>query len=187
MKDDDKQLSTELKDVADVLLQETATNALLLYDFSEGRFRRSDDEVELGHVYTAYPFDALRGFVLWKDEKVVDKKLKLFRDKVKITREELPEDEDWRPQVALPLEDPETGEFLAFVSGSTGGKIAVERLINATARRVKAGRGDAMPRIKLGIGKFKSSQYGEKDRPDFAIVNEMKEIKAEFNDEIPGY
>jgi hypothetical protein len=189
MKDDNAQLPARLEDIANVMLEETSgSNALLLYDFNEGRFRRGDDEIELGREYIAYPFDALRGFVRWQDGKVVDKRLGLIRDKFKIEREELPEDEDWQPQHVLPLEDAQTGEFLAFASGSVGGKIACEKLINATARLVKAGRGNATPRVKIGIGKFKSG-YGEKDRPDFEIVPELKEVNGgtaepPFNDDI---
>jgi len=186
---DNMRLPAQLKDIADVMLEETAgSNALLLYDFNEGKFKHGGDEVELGHEYIAYPFDAMRGFILFegKDGKV-EQRIGRIADKFKLEREELPADEDWKPQHVLPLEDPQTGEFLAFASNTVGGKIAIYTLINTTARAVKAGHGNATPRVKLAIGKFKSSQYGTTDRPDFPFVKEMKEVKPEFNDEIPGF
>jgi hypothetical protein len=51
-----------------------------------------------------------------------------------LKRENLPADEDLKPLIVLPLEDPGTGEVVFFVSCSVGGKIAVEKLIQAAAR-----------------------------------------------------
>src|SRR5690348_17752122 len=103
----------------------------------------------------------MRGLVLWQDKRVVDRRMGRIRDRFKLKREELPADEDWQPQYVLPLENPETGTFVAFVSGSTGGRIAIEKLINTAAQMVKGGKGDLTPTIKIAVGKFTSPVYGE--------------------------
>ena len=106
-----------------------------------------------------------------------------IRDRFKLRREELPADEDWQPQCVLPLEDPETGTFVAFVSGSVGGRVAIEKLINTAAQMVKSGKGDLTPVIKISVGKFTSPVYGEVPCPAFEIVN-TKTIAEDMDDEI---
>jgi hypothetical protein len=106
-------------------------------------------------------------------------------DKFSLDREDLPEDQEWKPQRVLPLEDAETHEFVAFVSGSFGGKKAINALINATARAVKEGRGDATPLIRLAVGSFTSKEYGKIACPSFEIVRKPVTIKQEMDDEIP--
>jgi len=186
--EDETKVPARLEDVADVMLAETASSNSLLR-FKNGGFFIGDDEVEVGHEYIAYPFDAMRGFVQWKDDTVVQQRLGRIRDAFILEREDLPEDEDWKPQHALPLEDPETGEFVAFVSGSFGGKKAINNLISTTARAVKAGRGQATPLIRLAAGSFTSKQYGRIACPSFEIVKQTMEvkptIKEETSDEIP--
>ena len=186
--DEKKQLPARLEDVADVMLKETSSSNPLLR-FKKGKYFIGDDEVEIGHEYVPYPFDAMRGFVRWKDDRVVEQRLGRIRDAFGLEREDLPADEDWKPQYVLPLEDAETGQFVAFVSGSFGGQKAINNLINATARAVKAGRGEATPLIRLAVGSFTSKEYGEIACPIFEIVKEAIEvrptIKAEMSDEIP--
>lgn len=180
-------LPARLEDVADVMLAETQSGNPLLR-FKKGEFFIGDDEVEVGHEYLAYPFDAMRGFVQWKDDTVVEQRLGRIRDAFILERQDLPEDEDWKPQYVLPLEDRETGEFVAFVSGSFGGKKAINNLINTTARAVKAGRGEATPLIRLAVGSFTSKEYGKIACPSFEIVKEPKEVKStkeEISDAIP--
>jgi hypothetical protein len=186
--DEKKQLPARLEDVADVMLKETASSNPLLR-FKKGKYFIGDNEVEVGHEYVPYPFDAMRGFVQWKNDTVVDQRLGHIRDGFGLEREDLPADEDWKPQYVLPLEDAETGEFVAFVSGSFGGQKAMNNLINATARAVKGGRGEATPLIRLAVGSFTSKEYGEIPCPIFEIVKheEVKpiSIKEEKSDEIP--
>jgi len=72
-------LPARLEDIADVMLAETASSNPLLR-FKKGEFLIGDDEVEVGHEYVAYPFDAMRGFVQWKDDAVVEHRLGRIRD-----------------------------------------------------------------------------------------------------------
>jgi hypothetical protein len=126
----------------------------------------------------------MRGFCRWEDDRVVEQRIARIADKFALKREDLPEDEDWKPQYALPLEDPETGEVVMFVSCATGAKIAVEKLIQSTARAVKKGTGDLTPLIRLSAGTFQSPDFGTVARPVFEIVPRQS-IKMEMSDEIP--
>jgi hypothetical protein len=88
------------------------------------------------------------------------------------------------------LEDVDTGEFFAFVSGSWGGKKAINTLINHTARAVKAGTGEATPTIRLMVGSFTSKEYGRIACPEFELVKPLaaepgKAIEVEMSDEVP--
>jgi hypothetical protein len=186
---EERNLPARLEDVAGVMLEETASSNPLLR-FKKGRFVVGEDEVAIGHEYIAYPFDALRGCVRWEGDAVVEQRLGRIADKFRLEREDLPKEEDWKEQRVLPLEDVDTGEFVAFVSGSFGGKMAINDLITKVARAVKSGRGEATPLIRLAVSKFTSKQYGEIDRPSFEIVSEPKEvtkptISNEMSDEIP--
>jgi hypothetical protein len=179
---EESNLPARPEDVADVMLSETASsNALLL--FKKGKYTSAGNDVEIGTEFISYPFDAMRGLVRWQDKKVVDRRMGRIRDRFKLTREELPADEDWQPQCVLPLEDPETGTFVAFVSGSVGGRIAIEKLINTAAQMVKSGKGDLTPTIKIGVSNFTSPVYGEVPCPAFEIVN-TKTIAEDMDDEI---
>src|SRR3974390_2378468 len=94
METNNTQLPTRLEDVADVMLKETASSNPLLR-FKKGEYFIGDDKVEVGQ-YIAYPFDAMRGFVHWKDDTVVEQRLGRIRDGFNLEREDLPEDEDWK-------------------------------------------------------------------------------------------
>jgi hypothetical protein len=187
----ENKLPARLEDVADVMLAETASSNPLLR-FKKGEYFIGEDEVDVGHEFVAFPFDAMCGFARWEDDAVVEQRLGRIADKFRLEREDLPEDEDWKEQRVLPLQDTETGEFVAFVSGSFGGRKAINSLINAVARAVKEGRGDATPLIRLAVGSFNSKQYGTIACPIFELVKEEpKEVKTtkttaeEMSDEIP--
>jgi hypothetical protein len=129
--------------------------------------------------------EAMRGAVKWEDDHPVEQRIGRIADKFpKFKREDFPADENWKPQVALALEDPETGVFVTFVSCSVGGGIGVERLVNATAKAVKKGTGDITPLIRLGAGTFGFAEFGKIDRPEFEIVSRQS-LKTESGDEIP--
>ena len=56
-------LPTRLEDVADVMLAATASSNPLLR-FVKGEYFIGEDEIEVGHEYIAYPFDAMIGFAV---------------------------------------------------------------------------------------------------------------------------
>jgi hypothetical protein len=177
------------EDVADVMLSETASSTPLLR-FVKGEYFAGDGLIEPGHEYIAYPFDAMRGFARWEDNAVKEQRLGRIADRFNLEREDLPAEQDWKPQYVLPLEDVDTGEFFAFVSGSWGGKKAINTLINHTARAVKAGTGEATPTIRLMVGSFTSKEYGRIACPEFELVKPLaaepgKAIEVEMSDEVP--
>jgi hypothetical protein len=143
-------LPARLQDTAAVMLAETASSNPLLR-FKKGEYFIGDNLIEIGHEFIAYPFDAMRGFVRWENDSVVEQRLGRIADRFNLELEDLPANEDWKPQYVLPLEDAESGEVVAFVSGSFGGKKAVNALINTTARAVKAGSGNERPLIRLHV------------------------------------
>jgi hypothetical protein len=169
--------------LCDVMLEETSSSdPKLLYKKRVWYLR--GDVVPMGREFIAYPMDAMRGLAKWEDDHVVDQRVGRIADKFKINRDDLPADEDWKPQYVLPLEDPETGEVILFVSCSTGGKIGVERLIKATARAVKKRTGEITPLIRLSTGTFPSTDFGTIDCPDFEIVP-RESLKTEMSHEVP--
>jgi hypothetical protein len=178
-----KNLPARPEDVADVMLSETTSSALLLR-FKKGDYFIGDDQIEVGHEFRAYPFDALKGFVRWEDNTVSEQRLGRIADRFELERDELPADEDWKEQRVLPLEDFETGDFVAFASGSYGGKRAINDLIRITAQAVKSGRGDQTPIIKLAVSHFTSKEYGKIPCPKFEVVNEPPK-PDDMTDEIP--
>jgi hypothetical protein len=176
------QQGTDLQ-LADAMLEETqaATPRLLC---KKGVWSLAGEDIPEGKEFVAYPGDALRGFCLWQDDRVVEQRVGRIADRFALKREDLPADEDWKPQYALPLEDPETGDVVLFVSCSTGGKIAVEKLMHLTATAVKRGKGSLTPLVRLGKSAFTSDQYGVIVRPSFEIVP-SETLQEELNDKIP--
>lgn len=176
------------EDVADVMLEQTASSNPLLR-FVKGEYFIGENVIDVGDEYRAYPFDAMVGYARWEDDRVVDQRLGRIADRFQLEREDLPAEQEWKPQRVLPLEDVETHDFVAFVSSTAGGKIGINNLINATARAVKAGRGEATPLIRLAVGSFTSKEYGRIACPSFEIVKQTVEvlptIKQEMSDEIP--
>ncbi len=170
-------------ELVDAMLEETASATPRLL-CKKGVWSLSGEEVPSGKEYVAYPGDALRGFCRWENDRVIDQKVGRIADRFVLKREDLPEEEDWKPQYAVPLEDPESGEVVLFVSCSTGGKIAVEKLIHATATAVKKGKGDLTPLVRLATSSFTSEQFGTIIRPAFEIVP-RESLKTEMSDNIP--
>jgi hypothetical protein len=69
-------------------------------------------------------------------------------------------------QTYLPLEHPETGELLVFVTGSAGGRNAVGALVRVASLNLQRG----LPIIQLGVRSYKHKQFGRIENPEFPIV-----------------
>ena len=97
----------------------------------------------------------------------------------------------WVSQSYLPLETPETGELIVFVSGSAGGRGAIGALVNIASRNLHKGQ----PIVQLGVRSYKHKQFGRIENPDFPIVGWTGAIGGArpvppsthpaFDDEIP--
>jgi hypothetical protein len=186
--DGNAQLPVQLDQSVDAILRETARSNPILR-FKKGAFLIGEDKIQLGQEYVAHPLDWSRGWCRWDEGSVVEQKLGRVADGYRPPEKEELGEGDWQRINVLPLEDVTSGEYVLFISNSFGGKLAVEKLANATARAVKAGRGEGTPLIRLAVADFKSKQYGTITRPAFEIVSgEPDKIVAEStdpNDEIP--
>ena len=118
----------------DVLLQATARSNPIMRWKQETNYRIGEDQRELGGKYVAHARDWFRGHVLWESGEIVDSHdLKRVVDNPTITPREAMGHNDkseWEPPHKdpvcfmnyLPITDLETGEFVVFSSGTTGGK-----------------------------------------------------------------
>jgi hypothetical protein len=146
---------------------------LLKFDWDRKKFVVGKDEVALGREFIAHCDQYARGWVKFVDKAPVDVQVKKVGEGKPKERNELDEpeladtDEDpWVYQRYLPLEDPETGEILVFVSKSVGGKIALSDLLGIFERNWDRGR----PIVKLDVSSFKTKEFGMKQRPSFPVV-----------------
>jgi hypothetical protein len=177
-------LPTQNNDVADIVLQEMVARTPLLR-FRNVVFNIGQGEVPLGTEYISYPLDGRWGWVLFEDRELVDQRM----GPISGGSIPKPDERDWQFQYQIPLETMD-GELIAFVTSSTGGRIAVEELCLKAANNKKAGR-DYTPKVRLAITTFKSKDHGKKERPKFEIVDapveisETKKKLADFGDEIP--
>jgi len=170
--------------LCDTMLEETSASAPKIL-CKKGVRSKGGEDLPAGTEYIAYPMDALRGACRWENDMPVEQRVGRIADKFpSFNKDNFPPDEDWKPQVAMVLEDPATGEIATFVSASVGGKIAVEKLINQTASAVKRGNGDLTPLVRLAVSSFPSEEYGTIIRPAFEIVPKVS-IQTELNDKVP--
>jgi len=146
-----------------------------LLKFDKGEYKKKGAViVPLGTRFVAHVTEMQHGYVRFNDEQeLVERHVVRMADGQKLPdRSELsdPELEDTKHdpyvfQLYLPMEEVETGDMVVFVSGSVGGKIAVNKLVQKVAR---AKRG--LPTIELAVGQFITKKYGKTLRPDFKIV-----------------
>jgi hypothetical protein len=108
--------------------------------FIKGRYSIGDDEVATDREYVAHMGGVMKAWVRFDGGKVVDQRIGKVSDGFKWgDREELGDSDEngwerdgsgkprdpWSKQYYLPLEDLETGDLVVFVTGSEGGRGAV--------------------------------------------------------------
>ena len=120
---------------------------LLKFDWETKQYMVGKDEISLGRKFIAHCDQYARGWVKFVDKVVVDVRVKKVGEGKPPERDELDEpmladtpDDPWVFQRYLPLEDPETGEVLGFVSKSVGGKMALADLLGVFERNYDRGR-----------------------------------------------
>jgi hypothetical protein len=196
------QLPAHTDTAVDVILRETARSNPMLR-FKEGKFYIGEDEVPLGHEYVADTMSWTRGWVRWQDGLIVDTRMSIVADGEPMPSREALGDLDegecekdertgeprdpWQQQHILPLEDPETGEYLILVTSSVGGRIAVEKLCNFVGRQYKQKREAGLPVIKLAAKDMPTKFGGTKPRPDFLPIvrwHDLPPIAEDLNDEV---
>ena len=165
------------QDLETALQTEIASGAqfgpLLKFDANTSKYTVDKNEVPLGGRFIVHIAQYARGWVLFRDKRPVEYKIHKITDGKPPDREELDsaiadsEDDGWVFQRYLPLEDYDTSELITFVSKSTGGKIAIENLIQAYMMGHHRG---GLPIISLAIGDFPTNGYGRKPRPSFKLI-----------------
>jgi hypothetical protein len=149
--------------------------------FQKGKYFVGDDEIGVNSELIAHATQLARGWVKFKNGELVDRRLgKVIDGFVAPQREELDDNDQsvwekndrgerrdpWVSQSYLPLENPETGELIVFVTGSAGGRGAIGALVNIASRNLHKGQ----PIIQLGVRSYKHKQFGRIENPDFPIV-----------------
>ena len=199
-------LSTAAEAIAAAAQEEGANELGTLLKYTKGHFLIGTDEIPMGTEYIAHVQHWVRGWVKLKGGSLIEHKVGRVADGFVVPeREDLDETDQatwekspsggepkdpWTRQSYLPLENPETGEIVTFVSGSVGGRQAVSKLCSQAAKHIAT---MGMPIIKLGTESYKHKAYGRTDKPTFTIVrwtNEAGEPAAvstakEMDDVIP--
>ena len=137
---------------------------LMKFDYAKEKFFISDDEVPLGREFVAHCGSYARGWTKFIDKRPVDVKVLKVNEGQPPTRDKLDEPEladtendPWVFQRYLPLEDPDSGEVIIFVSKSTGGKIALGDLLDTYQHNTPG-----LPMIKLPAPRFNTKSFGPK-------------------------
>ena len=153
-----------------------------LLKFVKGKWEIGDDAVPDGTEFVAYIDQVVRGWVCFKDSKVVDRIIGKIADGFRPPpREELPDTDQskwekdakgeardpWVLQWFLPMIAVETGDFVTFVTGSRGGAAALGHLCRIYGRKTHTGM---LPIVALRTRSYKHHVYGRIETPDFTIV-----------------
>ena len=168
-------------DAVAAFLEAVSSVPMVLLKFKKTKFVMHDTEVALGTEYIANCAEWSRGWLKFEGDELLERRMGRVADRFRVPErdelgdmdkslwgvddEGLPND-PWVRQDCLPFENPETGEYLVFVTSSTGGRIAVEGLCNRFVRNLDKG----LPRIKLATATFHTRKFGDVNRPDFPIV-----------------
>jgi hypothetical protein len=180
--------------------------------FKKGDYLIGEVVVPLGTEFIAHPEGWTKCWTKFVNGEVVDRKpYRVASGERPNEREELGDlDQDkwsegldgnpadpWVYQYLLPLERPQSGDIVIFVTSSVGGRRAVADLCSAYAKRVAKKANCGQPIVKLGEAEMPTKKYGKVPRPHFEIVGwdavadggdetpPAVESENEFADEIP--
>jgi len=152
--------------------------------FRKGAFYIGEEEVDAGTEYIAHPIGWTKCWIKFVNNQFIERKVYRVASTVRVPdRDELGDmdsalwgpgmqgehTDPWSMQYLLPLEDPESGEIVVFVTPSTGGKRAVSELCGTYARRASRDKNLGLPLVSLRAGEMKTGKYGTVDRPIFKI------------------
>ena len=174
--------------------------------FAKGKYYVGEDEIAVNSEMIAHVTQLARGWVKFKGGELIHRRIgKVVEGFAVPQREELDDTDQakwerndrneprdpWVLQTYLPLEHPDTGELLVFVTGSAGGRSAVAGLVKTASHNLHKGR----PIIQLGVRSYRHKRFGRIENPDFQIVgwtsnaNMVRTAPASkhpaFDDEIP--
>jgi hypothetical protein len=155
--------------------------------FKKGFWFRGEKEFDpSGHHFLVNHLEAYTGWTRWSDRKPVDQRLVRCADySRKEPREALgftdknqwetndrgaPQD-PWQPSDRIVLRTMDSGEdLLTFITGSTGGRNAIAKLLGKVARSPNAAAGK-MPVVELQCGTYIHDDYGTVNYPIFHIID----------------
>jgi hypothetical protein len=171
-------VALSLEEEAKALLDEASQGSVQLLKFKEGHFHIRGEEVPLGTRFLAYVPNWERQWILFEDNKVADRHRvrvstrKLLPARDKLSHPELADtDKDpWSRQDVLPFENIETSELLTFVTGTAGGRIALDALARDYAKAVLSKTAQGLPIIALKVDTFTSGYGKEVPRPSFSVI-----------------
>jgi hypothetical protein len=169
-----------------------------LLKFVKGHYYVGDIEVPPGHEYVAQMPCVACGWVKFADRKVVDQKIGKIADGFRLPERATLGDLDqskwevdskgprdpWARQWYLPLLDAESGEFVVFVTGSSGGQRAIGNLCRTYGSNPHRG----LPIVRIGVRAYKHKEHGRIEEPEVKIVAWEKaqpSLGVELNDRIP--
>jgi hypothetical protein len=180
--------------------------------FVKGKWRIGDTTIPIGTQYVAYLPQALKGWVCFKDGKVVDRRLGRTADRYQMPeREELGDSDQtkwevgpdgkphdpWGEQRYLPLLSIDGTEIVTYVTGSSGGRIAIQDLNRRYGYQLHIGKYQLhigkLPIVALAVREYQHAQFGLMESPRFEIVGwtdpageaPTPTVADEMSDEIP--
>ena len=185
-----------------------------LLKYKRPRYYCDGEEVKMGTQFVAHCVGWTKCWVKFRDGEMKERHLYRVSTNERVpAREELDDNveseweigpqsgrpsDPWVYQYLLPLQNPESGEVVYFVTHSQGGKRAVADLVAEYGRRRnRTGQGN-QPIIALDEGVLKSPRYGDVPRPYFRVIDweagakePIREINAgtikkdDMDDDIP--
>jgi hypothetical protein len=185
---------------------EGGDNVGTLLKFTKGRWKIGDEAVKEGTEYVCHLPQAMRGWIKFEGGKVTDRRIGKIADRFPMPeREELGDNDPkrwtekdakgeprdpWVKQYYLPLVSVASGELVTFVTGSHGGRTAVQDLCRVYGYKARPGE---LPIVALQVRSYKHEHYGTIENPKFAIVgwdgaggvSPAPSVADEMADEIP--
>lgn len=180
MTSETQNLPTAYVDPVEELAAEARNNIENTLKFVKGEWTINDEKALDGVEFVACVDHLIKGWIRFDDQKVVERILVRRGDKQRLPdREDLSyaEESDWprdskgKPrdpwvkQFFVPLIKRDDEKLVTYVTGTTGGRIAVGKLCDAFLANDRK-----RPIVKLHTGSFKSKEYGKVDSPAFQIV-----------------
>jgi hypothetical protein len=155
--------------------------------FKKGFWFRGEKEFDpSGHRFLVNHQEAYTGWTRWSERKPVDQRLvrcvdyrmKEPREALGFTDKNAWETNDrgapvdpWQPSDRIVLRTMDSGEdLLTFITGSTGGRNAIAKLLGKVARSPNAASGK-MPVVELQCGTYIHDAYGTVNYPIFHIID----------------
>jgi len=168
--------------------------------FKKGVYFIGENEVAIGTELIAYPGSWVKCWIKFDNGKVAERRTyRVSAGEEPVDRNELPDLDEalwprgyngqpadpWTLQYLMPLERPDGGELLIFVTSSWGGKDSIRELVDTYTKCSKRGQ-TGQPIVALAVGHMPTKTFGNVKRPLFRIVGWCGEFPlADISSAIP--